>query len=51
MKPEMIVILSILLIFVFLEICFTSFFKKDRQKTSDGIVEVISTGVLVALSR
>lgn len=46
MKPESIIFYSILLSFVMLEILFTRFFNKPTQKSSDGVVEVISTVVL-----
>ena len=51
MKPEMLVILCILMIFVVLEICFTQFFNKKKQTNSDGIVEIISTLTLVILTQ
>ncbi len=43
MKPEIIVVLSILLLFAVLEIAFTSFFKKPGQTYKDVFVEIIST--------
>lgn len=51
MKPELIVILSIFAGFILLEIVFTSFFNKSRQKRSDAIVEAISTGVLTLFTQ
>ena len=46
MKPELLVVLSILVAFILLEIIFTKFFNKPGQKSSDGIVEIISTLML-----
>jgi len=43
MKPELIVILLILIGFALLEMLFTSFFKKPGQTRSDAIVEIAST--------
>lgn len=51
MKPEIIIVLSILLGFIILEILFTSFFKKPGQKTSDGIVEIVSSGMLLLFTQ
>ena len=51
MKPEIIVVFCILLGFVFLEILFTRFFSKPEQSKSDGIVEIISTGTLIAFTQ
>jgi len=43
MKTEMIAIVSILLVFVLLEIRYTRFFAKPLQNMSDVIVELVST--------
>ena len=49
MKPEVIVILGTFAVFTILEIFFTDFFNKPKQKTSDGIVEVLSSALLIIL--
>ena len=51
MKPEIIAVLSILVGFIVLEILFTQFFKKPGQKRADGIVEIISSGMLVLFTQ
>lgn len=51
MKPEILVILCIFLSFIFLEILFTQFFKKDKQKPGDGTVELVSTLALTMLTQ
>jgi len=51
MKPEIIAILSIFMAFILAEIVFTNFFKKKNQRTSDGIVEFLSTGFLLFLTQ
>lgn len=51
MKPEIIIVLSILLGFIILEILFTSFFRKPGQKSSDGIVEIVSSGMLLLFTQ
>lgn len=51
MKPEIMVVLGIFIAFILAEIIFTSFFKKKNQKTSDGVVEFFSTGVLLLLTQ
>ncbi len=51
MKPEIIVILSIFVLFIIAEIVFSSFFNKKEQKRSDGWVELISTAVLTGLTQ
>ena len=51
MKPELIVILSIFVGFILLEIVFTGFFSKAKQKRSDAIVEAISTGMLTLITQ
>ncbi|WP_411817824.1 sterol desaturase family protein [Hyphococcus sp. DH-69] len=51
MKPEMLVILGILLTFAFLEVVFTSFFKKPGQTREDATVEIISTLTLILVTQ
>lgn len=51
MKPEIIVVLCIFSAFILAEIIFTNFFNKKNQKTSDGIVEFISSGALVLFTQ
>ncbi|MEZ5920677.1 MAG: sterol desaturase family protein [Parvularculaceae bacterium] len=51
MKIEMLVITGIFFGFAFLEIIFTSFFKKERQSRQDVIVEIISALTLVAVTQ
>lgn len=51
MKPEILVILCIFLSFIFLEILFTQFFKKVKQKPGDGTVELVSTLALTMLTQ
>lgn len=51
MKPEIMVAFAILLGFVLLEILFTQFFSKPGQKRGDGIVEIISTSVLLLVTQ
>jgi len=51
MKPEIIAILGIFLAFIIAEIIFTNFFKKKNQTTSDGIVEFLSTGLLLFITQ
>ncbi len=51
MKPEIIVVLCILMGFVVLEVLFTGFFKKKGQERSDAIVEAISTATLTFLTQ
>ena len=43
MKPEIIVILCIFILFIALEIIFTRFFNKDKQVKGDGWVDLIAT--------
>ena len=47
MKPELFVIAAIFFTFALLEILFTGFFKKPNQRREDGIVEIISSLMLV----
>ena len=51
MKPEIVVILCIFVAFSVLEMLFTRFFNKPGQTGDDIIVEVVSAGVLVALTQ
>jgi len=51
MKPEIIAILGIFMAFIMAEVIFTNFFKKKNQKTSDGIVEFFSTGLLLFITQ
>ena len=51
MKPEIIVIFSILVGFVLLEVIFTGFFHKKGQKRSDAIVEIISIITLMLVTQ
>jgi len=51
MQPEIAIIFAILVGFVLLEIVFTSFFKKPGQTRGDAIVEIISTGMLSAVTQ
>lgn len=51
MKPEIILIFCIFLTFIVLEILFTRFFSKAGQTREDGIVEIVSTGVLTLFTQ
>jgi len=51
MKPEVIIIFAIFLLFIILEIIFTRFFSKPEQTSSDAIVEVLSTGALTLFTQ
>jgi len=51
MKTEMIAILVVYFGFIFAEILRTNFFKKARQRTKDGIVELIGSLVLVLITQ
>ena len=51
MKPEMIAILSIFLLFIVAEIIFSSFFNKKGQNKSDGWVELVSTVALTGFTQ
>ena len=51
MKPENIVILSIFVGFIVLEILFTQFFNKEKQRKGDGIVELVGTLVLTIITQ
>ena len=51
MKPEILVILCIFLLFGVLEMIFTKLFNKEGQTRADGIVEIISTLTLIVLTQ
>ena len=51
MKPEIIVVISIFIVFITLEVIFTRFFKKDRQVKGDGWVDLISTLMLTLITQ
>ncbi len=51
MKPEIIVIFSIFMLFIVLEIIFTRFFSKPGQTRDDGIVEIVSTSALALFTQ
>ncbi|MGJ8564925.1 MAG: sterol desaturase family protein [Alphaproteobacteria bacterium] len=51
MKPEIIAILSIFVVFIIAEILFSSFFKKKGQNNTDGWVEFISTIALTGFTQ
>lgn len=51
MKPELLIILGILLTFAFLEVLFTSFFKKPGQTREDVTVEIVSTLTLILVTQ
>jgi sterol desaturase/sphingolipid hydroxylase (fatty acid hydroxylase superfamily) len=51
MKPEIIAVLSIFVGFIVLEILFTQFFNKDKQRPGDGIVELVGTLVLTLITQ
>ena len=51
MKPEIVVIFSIFLVFAILEIVFTNFFKKPGQTRSDAVVEIISSLSLILVTQ
>ncbi|GJL92001.1 sterol desaturase family protein [Hyphococcus sp.] len=51
MKPELLVILGILVGFAVLEIIFTGFFRKPGQTREDVIVEIISTLMLILVTQ
>ena len=46
MRPETLFLLGVWLVFVILEIYQKKFFNKPREKSSDGIVEIV-TGVML----
>ena len=51
MKPELILIFMIFLVFVTLEIVFTRFFSKKGQTRDDAIVEIASTLMLTLVTQ
>ena len=51
MKPEVIAVLAIFAGFILLEILFTNFFNKPKAKRGDGIVELVSTSVLLLFTQ
>lgn len=51
MKPEIVVILGIFLVFAILEMFRTRFFRKPGQTKNDVVVEVVSSGTLVLLTQ
>lgn len=51
MKPEMLVILSLFILFALLEVIFTDFAKKPGQTRQDVIVEIVGTLTLVLLTQ
>ncbi len=51
MKTEMLIILGIFASFALLEVIFTQFFKKPGQRRSDGVVEIISTLMLIIVTQ
>ncbi len=51
MKPEIIVVLSIFVIFIILEVIFTRFFQKEKQVKGDGWVDTISTLMLTLVTQ
>ena len=51
MRWDMIAILSVYLFFAILELWRTGLFRKNEQRTKDGIVELISTLVLLGLTQ
>lgn len=51
MKTEMLIILGIFASFALLELIFTQFFKKPGQRPSDGVVEIISTLMLIIVTQ
>lgn len=51
MTPEIIILLSLFVFFIALEITFTRFFAKPGQTKDDGIVELLSGGVLTLITQ
>lgn len=51
MKPELVLITCIFIGFILLEIAFSQFFRKKGQQPHDGVVEIISTGVLTLMTQ
>lgn len=51
MKPELLIIFAIFVIFALLEVAFTRFFKKPGQAPGDGLVEIVSTLTLIIVTQ
>ena len=51
MKPELLVILGILVGYAVLEIIFTGFFRKPGQTREDVTVEIVSTLMLILVTQ
>lgn len=51
MKPEILIVMAILALFIVLEIIFTRFFNKPGQTRDDAIVEIIGSGMLVLITQ
>lgn len=51
MQPEMIVIFAIFAGFVLLEMLYTGFIHKSGQNSSDGVVEIVSTGMVTLVTQ
>lgn len=51
MKPEIIVILIIFFNFVFLEFFYTNFFNKPGQKSSEGVVKIVSLSLIILFTQ
>ncbi len=51
MKPEIITIIGVFFFFTLLEIIFTNFFHKPEAKKGDGIVEILSALILLAITQ
>jgi len=50
-KPELVVIIAIYFTFILLEIARTNFFNKSGQTQADGIVELLSSSVLLLVTQ
>ncbi len=51
MKPEIIVVLGIFIVFITLEVIFTQFFSKKEQVKGDGWVDLLSTLMLTLVTQ
>ncbi|MEM9619027.1 MAG: sterol desaturase family protein [Pseudomonadota bacterium] len=51
MKPELLIIFVIFVMFALLEVAFTRFFKKPGQAPGDEVVEIISTLILIIVTQ
>jgi sterol desaturase/sphingolipid hydroxylase (fatty acid hydroxylase superfamily) len=51
MKPEVVIIFALFVSFITLEIFYTQFFKKPDQTPADGVVEVLSGGILTLFTQ